>query len=133
MADPLETLMKLVLRHDTLVDVLAQGFAEHAMLIEQGRERCGSHGCKTAATVRHLSLGIRYCDHCAARIIVKAKKSIGTDVDLDMTLLRGVVANEDAWVDLPGAIGVRRAQDLVTLSGYGLEPDVPEPGSPEWQ
>jgi hypothetical protein len=50
-----------------------------------------------------------------------------------MNMLRGMVMQEEAWVDVAGAIGVRRAQDLVTMTNSGLEPDVPEPGSTEWQ
>ena len=133
MADPLENVLKLVLRHDNLVNVLAQGFAEHAQLLLQARERCCCNDCTNAVTVRHLTLGLRCCDRCAARLIVKAKHNVGRDDSVSMNLLRGTVMQEEAWVDIPGAIGVRRAQDLVTMTAQGLEPDVPEPGSMEWQ
>ncbi len=126
MADPLEVVLRLLLKHDNLVNVLAAATAEHAELIEQGRERCCRDACKQAATVRHLTLGLRCCDRCAAMLIVKSKSHIGRDDDLNMNLLRGIVMIEEAWVDLPGAIAVRRAQDLVTLANHGVEPPVPE-------
>lgn len=131
MADPTEVISRLLLKHDAIINIFAQGFAEHASLILQGRELCGSCN-KNAATLRHLTLGIRYCDNCAARTIIKARENLGTDADLDMNLLRALVSDEDAWLDLPGALGVRRAQDLVTMAGYNIEHDVPEPGSVEW-
>lgn len=129
----IDAILKLVVRNATLVNVLAQGFAEHAELLLQTRDRCCCTGCREAVTVRHMTLGLRCCDRCAARLIVKAKRHVGVDSNLDMNLLRGLVMQEDAWVDIPGAIGIRRAQDLVTMTGHGLEPDVPEPGSMEWQ
>ena len=134
MADPsLDAIVKLLLRCDNLVGVLAQGFAEHAQLLLQARERCCCNGCTNPVTVRHLTLGLRCCDNCAARLIIKAKQNVGRDDSVSMNLLRGVVMQEEAWVDIPGAIGVRRAQDLVTMTVRNLEPDVPEPGSTEWQ
>lgn len=126
MADPLDIALKLLLKHDTLVNVLAAATAEHAEMIEQGRERCCGTDCKTAATVRHLSLGLRCCDHCAAKMIVKARTRIGGNTDLNLTLMLGHVMDEEAWVDLPGAIAVRRAQDLVTRSNQDIEPPIPE-------
>jgi hypothetical protein len=130
MADPLEIALKLLLKHDNVVNVLAAATAEHAQMIEQGRERC--HRCKTAATVRNLILQkLHFCDHCAASLIIAAKNNVGRDGDLDLTLLRGLIMDEDAWVDLPGAIAVRRAQDLVTMANYGVEPPVPEDPS-QW-
>jgi DNA-directed RNA polymerase subunit RPC12/RpoP len=133
MAEPLEVIMRLILRHDALINVLAQGFAEHANLILQGREQCGRCN-KNAATLRHLTLGVHYCDQCAARIIMKARDNLGRDADLDMNTLRAMVSDDDAWLDLPGALGVRRAQDLVMMTSHNLdEPDVPERGSLEWQ
>jgi hypothetical protein len=133
MADFIDILSKLVLRHENLVNVLAQGFTEHAALLLQQCEKCCCSDCKTEATVRHQVLGMRCCDRCAARLITKSRKNIGIDTNLDMNLLRGMVMQEELWVDLPGAIGIRRAQDLVTFASYNLEPDVPERGSTEWQ
>ena len=132
MADILDVLTKLVVKHETLGNILAQALAEHAQLILQSIEKCGR--CKTeAATVRHMTLGLRYCDHCAATVISKAKNKVGGNTDLNLTLMLGHVMDEAAWVDLPGAIGIRRAQDLVTMVSYRNEPDMPEPGSQEWQ
>ena len=133
MADLTDVIMKLLLRHDNTVNALAQGFTEHARLILQQLEKCACNGCKDAATVRHQVLGLKCCDWHAARLMVKARKNIGIDANLDMNLMRGMIMQEELWVDLPGAIGIRRAQDLVTFSSYKDEPDLPERGSEEWQ
>jgi hypothetical protein len=133
MADPFDVLAKLVLRHDNLTSALAQGFTEHARLLLASLEKCARQGCKEAATVRHQVLGMKCCDHCAAHLITKARKNIAKDADLDLNLLRGMVSTEDMWVDIPNAIAIRRAQDLVTFTDHNLEPDMPERGSPEWQ
>ena len=135
MADPFEVLAKIVLRVDNLTGALAQGFTEHARLLLASLERCGRNGCTETATVRHQTLGLKCCDACAARLIVKARKNIATDDSLDMNLLRGMVAHEAMWIDIPHAIAIRRAQDLVTFTDRdrNLEPDVPERGSLEWQ
>jgi hypothetical protein len=132
MADSLEAILKIVLKHDILTIALAQGFTEHAELLLQTCERCCCTGCKTAATVRHITLGLRCCDRCAAKLIVKARKLVGLDPNPDINKLRRIVIDEEAWLDVPGAIGIRRAQDIVTLAGHGREADVPEPGSMEW-
>lgn len=132
MADLTDVIVKMLLKHDALANALAQGFTEHAQLLLQMCEKCGR--CRNeASTVRHLTLGLRYCDRCAATIITKAKSRIGGNTDLNLTLMLGHVMDEEAWVDLPNAIGIRRAQDLVTMASYRNEPDVPEPSSTEWQ
>ena len=132
MADITDVIVKMLLRHDALGNSLAQGFTEHAALLLSLLEKCGR--CQTeACTVRHMSLGLWYCDRCAATIINKARQSVGGNTNLNFTLLLGHVMDEEAWTDLPNAIGIRRAQDLVTMASYRNEPDMPEPGSTEWQ
>lgn len=126
MADTLGLLAKLVERNARIINVLAQASSEHARLLELARERCCRNGCKQAATVRHLSLGVRCCDWCAASLIIKAKRDIGTDNSFTMNMLRGVVMEEEAWVDLPGAKEIRHAQDVIDLLDHGFEADLPE-------
>jgi|SRR5579863_2924524 len=123
--DLLDFLTKLVLRHENLTNVLAQGFAEHAELILNRYAKCGRCG-EAVATVRHITLGLEYCDHCAACIINKARRSIGGNCDLNFVLMLGHVMDDEAWIDLPGAIGLRRAQDLVNLVNKDVEPDLPD-------
>jgi len=133
MASLFDLLTKLTLKNDNMIGVLSQGFAEHAALMLQTLERCACNGCKQAATVRHQTLGIHCCDHCAARLITKSRKNAGVDTNVNLNLLRKSVAEEELWIDLPNALGIRRAQDLVTMSSYQNESDVPERGSMEWQ
>ena len=122
----LAALLKLVVRNGQSVDVLFGVVNDFACLIESRLERCSHLGCEEPASVRHLGLGLRYCDYHAARIMMKARKNVGRDGDLNMNLLRAQVMDEEAWVDLPDAHRIRRLRDYVLIIKRNDEPDPPE-------
>ena len=121
-------LLKAVDRHERmlgLVTNLAVVVADHAQLVERTLERCACTGCTDAVTVRHAFLGLKCCDACAARLIIKASQNITSDANDELNLTRTAVANEGCWIDLPDAAQVRRLQDYLAIVKRDDDPGAP--------
>jgi len=111
-----DALLKLVGRHEKIIDVLLGALTDHTCLLESRLDRCQSEGCKTAATVIHGDTKFKLCDHHAAAIVVGASHGrLGPNNDADLMLMRLRLANEDCWNDLPDAVRIRRIQDYVDV------------------
>jgi hypothetical protein len=121
----LATVLRLLLKHDNLVDTLAIATVDHALLLEKTLERCGNDACDRAATVRHLTFDIKRCDHHAARFIVGATLGFEDVLDDGFHPLQRALANESMWIDIPDALQIRRLQDIIAVVRQDNEPEPP--------
>jgi len=106
--EQLAALAKLVVKHENIVNILAQNSVDVALILEQLLPRCTR--CKEApCTVYHEHLPEhRMCDHCAAEVAVKSGRNFTADLEDPTNLLRGSLMREDDWHDLPHAEKIRK-------------------------
>lgn len=127
MADTLDTLTKLVLKHDRTINAAANMLADLGYVLSSLAERCTA--CHDEpATVRHaLSRHVVACDACAARSVVEAKSRLNEEFTRPpLVVYRGTAAANDlAWIDLPHATEVRRVVEYVRSIQQGLEGAAP--------
>jgi hypothetical protein len=120
-------ILKALNRHERTLELfprLASVGLDLTRLVEPMLEKCARVGCNDAATVKHATLGVKHCDHCAAVVIVKARQNLGEPDGFDE--FRWSIMNEDNWVDVPNAEAIRRMREHLDIAGRDEEPDAPE-------
>jgi hypothetical protein len=111
--DPI--VLRTLIRHSDLINVLIGISTDFAFMIEPTLKRCSSEGCVEPATCKHVDLGVIMCDACAARAIVNASKNINTNPNDELNLIRVRLADDTCWIDLDDAERVRRLRHYVTV------------------
>lgn len=120
-------ILRALRRHEETIDLfprLASVCLDMTRLVEPMLEKCAREGCDDAATVRHITFGVKHCDHCTAMVIVKARQNLGEPDGFDE--LRYSLIDEDCWVDVPNAEAIRRMREHLDIARCDEEPDMPE-------
>ncbi len=103
MSDDIVALVRFVLSQARLVDILFLQLADQACVLESLFVRCDE--ChRDPVTVEHPRSGGRFCDSCAARLIVASGEHI-----------RDPEPAFAGWIDVPEADRIRRMSDYTKI------------------
>jgi hypothetical protein len=111
--DDFDAVVKLIVKHDKLISLLARGVADHACFIAPLITRCCKEGFDQPATVEHRELAYKMCDHCAAETVCKSGRNFTADLNDAVNLARGLLMQEDLWIDMPDADKIRRLVEYI--------------------
>jgi hypothetical protein len=126
-APEISLLIRMALKSDREIGSIFGVINDFACLIEEHLERCAGTDCKNPATVRLSTYGVRMCDACAAKSIVKARRNLLISLPDDpINPMRRKVGDDCAWYDLPNAVRIRRLVEYVSMMTKDDEPDPPE-------
>ncbi len=119
-----EILTKLVLKHDQLLSAISKHLADVVTVVMKTTVRCIDVNCDRPATLRHKAndgdnVDNVWCDHCAAKIISDAEKSLASpeSKDYDEFLVKTLQENSDLtmWSDIEVAEPIRRLNSFIEI------------------
>jgi len=111
----LSGLIKLVYRHQALLNAVALNLSDQACLLSTTLKTCKCQ--QEPVTVSFvLNPETELCDRCVAELIVTAKKLIcDPSIASATSNIHPLMMDENSWVDLPNAEIVRRLTSYVKL------------------
>lgn len=116
-----ENLIKVVLKHERLIEALAKASHDVTKLMSRMLARCLNPKCGRPATMHHkLHHGNIMCDRCCAEVIVNSKKCIAdtefmNEIGAELREKYMCDADETQWEDITDAESIRRIMEYIDI------------------